>query len=126
MADMGTCKHHGAANKALQGDSTPGLKLPGDAGAALGQWVRLRAAQQCHAAWHPPASLPSVGIDGSDRAQKMWLLALVWLDVNKQILNFNPYKGKINLSFYVFQDNLSDHVNSFAKLHRKTECIRNI
>ena len=82
--------------------------------------------QQCHAAWHPPASLPSVGIDGSDRAQKMWLLALVWLDVNKQILNFNPYKGKINLSFYVFQDNLSDHVNSFAKLHRKTECIRNI
>lgn len=44
-------------------------------------------------------------------AQKIWLLALVWVDVNKQILNYNPYKAKINLSFYVFQDNLSDNVN---------------
>lgn len=89
---------------------------------AVGEAACCPAVPRCMAS----SCLPSVGIDGSDGAQKIWLLALVWLEVNKQILNYNPYKGKINLSFYVFQDNLSDDVNSFAKLHRKTECIRSI
>lgn len=68
--------------------------------------VRIRPAPAI-----PHRALVCVGIDVSDPAQETGLSVRVWVDVNRQILNYDFDKAKINPSFYVFQDNLSDNVN---------------
>lgn len=65
----------------------------------------------CPAPAIPHRALVWVAIDVSNMAQEIGLSVRVWVDVNRQILNYDFYKAKINLSFYVFQDNLSDNVN---------------